>query len=72
MIDLQKFLDESAVKLQQMFDSVCGFRNVQHVLLRHVGDMTAEVTRLQFEAGKLCEISEPADSTIGIRSAIYI
>ena len=64
-LDLQTFLDESAVKLQTMFDTVCGFRNVQQVLLHHMGDMIEEVTRLQFAAGKMCEISEHTDSTAG-------
>ena len=53
---IQVFLDESAPKLQKVFDSSCGFWNVQSVLMRHVEDMVENVTKIRSDARVLCRM----------------
>ena len=53
---IQVFLDESAPKLQRVFDSSCGFWNVHAVLMRHVEDMVESVTEIRSEARILCRM----------------
>ena len=53
---MHAFLDESAPKLQKVFDASCGFWNVQSVLMRHVEDMVESVTEIRSEARRLCRM----------------
>ena len=53
---MHRFLDESAPKLQRVFDSSCGFWYVQSVLMRHVEDMVESVTEIRSEARRLCRM----------------
>ena len=50
------FLSECAPKLQKVFDSSCGFWNVQSVLMHHVEDMVESITKLRSEARLLCRM----------------
>ena len=39
-----------------MFDSSCGFWNVQSVLMQHVEDMVENITKLRSNAKLLCKM----------------
>ena len=61
---IHEFLNESAPKLQTVFDSSCGFWNVQSVLMHHVEEMVERITNLRASARLLCkmgqeEVTEP-------------
>ena len=51
---LQRFLEESAQELQTVFDSSCGFRNVQNVLYKYTVEAVQESETLRNLAGNLC------------------
>lgn len=54
VIGIQVFLSESAPKLQKVFDSSCGFWNVQSVLMDHTERMVETVTNLRSNTRLLC------------------
>ena len=60
IVDLHKFLDDSARKLQSFFDSSCGFRHIQEALYKHKVEVVSDIESLRNLAGTLCGIS--ADS----------
>ena len=62
------FLDESAPKLQKVFDSSCGFWHVQSVLMHHVEDMVEGITKLRSDARSLCKMG-PEEVT---ESCMYV
>ena len=50
------FLKESEPKLQKVFDSSCGFWNVQSVLMQNVECMVERITKLRSSARSLCNM----------------
>ena len=55
-IGIHNFLDESGPELQRVFDSSCGFRNVQSVLMQHIEYMVEDIMKLRSNARLLCNM----------------
>ena len=56
IVGIHEFLDDSGPKLQRVFDSSCGFWNVQSILMKHIGLMIEDVTKLRSNARLLCKM----------------
>ena len=50
------FLNDSGPKLQRVFDSSCGFWNVQSVLMQHIEFMVENISKLRSNARMLCKM----------------
>ena len=69
------FLDESARKLQRVFDSECAFRNcndclldqVEHVLKNEVSSMRVAIGKLRYDSDSNSEGIVPNTYLISIR-----
>ena len=51
---IHEFLVASAPKLQKVFDTSCGFWNVQAVLMQHNEEMVERITNLRSKTQMLC------------------
>lgn len=56
LLGIHEFLIDSGPKLQRVFDSSCGFWNVQSVLMQHIENMVEDVTKLRSNARLLCKM----------------
>ena len=50
------FLKESGPELQRVFDSSCGFGNVQSVLMQHIEFIVEDISKLRLNARMLCKM----------------
>ena len=62
MIDIQKFLDESSLKLQSVFNSTCGFWITNKTLLQLDRKAIYSISQLENDAKDLCKIKEQEES----------
>ena len=58
------FLKESEPKLQKVFDSSCGFWNVQSVLMQNFECMVERITKLRATARSLCNMGPEVTTEI--------
>lgn len=56
ILGIHDFLNESGPKLQRVFDSSCGFWNVQSVLMQHIEEMVENMTKLRLNTRLLCQM----------------
>lgn len=70
---LKEFLDKSATELQAVFDSACGFFNVQRCLMEQLEYVIKQIASLEVTAGKLVKnvTSSRAGIVVNIRHVIY-
>lgn len=66
---LKEFLDESAIKLQKVFDNSCGFLNSNDCLLDKVEDVFREVSSMKVSAEKFRQAAYDTDLLGGARDS---
>ena len=62
-VDIEKFLHESALELQEVFNQFRGFDTTQYTLRRFVGEAIKSIGRLETDAMILCKIVKQLEGT---------